>query len=105
MAELSGYKITLPKKRRETLALVVQDLYLQGGDTAKAAFWSGLRPTTPDSLLLLLLGDQIQKSLLQHGPWRLGLGHVTWFRPHYRRFGGGHFPKICTDDLGLSRYT
>lgn len=37
MAELSGYQIQLNPKRRETLELVLNDLYPHGGDTAQAA--------------------------------------------------------------------
>ena len=53
MAELSGYEIKLPEKRRETLALVVNDLFPEGGDLNQALFWSGLRPMTPDSTPLI----------------------------------------------------
>jgi D-amino-acid dehydrogenase len=36
-------------RRRETLEMVVTDLFPGGGDVSKASFWTGLRPMTPDS--------------------------------------------------------
>lgn len=48
MAELSGYNLNLNPKRLATLKKVVNDLYPKGGDLAKATFWTGLRPMTPD---------------------------------------------------------
>ena len=48
MAELDGYNTTLRPARRATLEHVVSDLYPRGGDVARASFWTGLRPMTPD---------------------------------------------------------
>ena len=48
MAELDGYNTTLRPSRRATLEHVVTDLFPKGGDVAKASFWCGLRPMTPD---------------------------------------------------------
>jgi D-amino-acid dehydrogenase len=47
-AELAGYTLRLHEARRKTLAHVVDDLFPAGGDTARAEFWCGLRPMTPD---------------------------------------------------------
>jgi D-amino-acid dehydrogenase len=48
MAELAGFDRALPLRRRETLELVTRQLF-PGGDLARADFWCGLRPMTPDS--------------------------------------------------------
>jgi D-amino-acid dehydrogenase len=48
MAEIAGYDLTLDPRRRETLEMLVNDLYPRGGDLAQATFWTGLRPATPD---------------------------------------------------------
>ncbi|KAF1703231.1 D-amino acid dehydrogenase [Pseudoxanthomonas kaohsiungensis] len=48
MAEVSGYDLSLDPRRRATLEKVVGDLYPKGGDLARAEFWTGLRPATPD---------------------------------------------------------
>ncbi|MDE2299872.1 MAG: D-amino acid dehydrogenase [Burkholderiales bacterium] len=47
-AELAGYTLQLHEARRRTLAHVVTDLFPHGGDVARAEFWCGLRPMTPD---------------------------------------------------------
>ena len=47
-AELAGYSLTLREARRRTLEHVVTDLFPRGGDVARAEFWCGLRPMTPD---------------------------------------------------------
>jgi D-amino-acid dehydrogenase len=47
-AELAGYSTRLREARRETLEHSVRDLFPLGGDLAKATFWTGLRPMTPD---------------------------------------------------------
>jgi len=48
MAEVAGHDLSLNPRRRETLEMVVSDLYPQGGDPVGAEFWTGLRPATPD---------------------------------------------------------
>ena len=47
-AEVSGFDLSLDPRRRATLEKVVGDLYPKGGDLARAEFWTGLRPATPD---------------------------------------------------------
>ncbi|MCG7497411.1 D-amino acid dehydrogenase [Vibrio sp. Of7-15] len=47
-AELAGFNTELPQKRKETIAMVVKDLFPKGGDLNRAEFWTGLRPMTPD---------------------------------------------------------
>ncbi len=82
MAELSGYEIILPEKRRETLALVVNDLFPVGGDLCQVLFWSGLRSMTLDSTPLI--GRTRFRQL------------VPEYRPRY--FG-------CTMSLGSAKLT
>ena len=48
MAEIAGFDLRLDPRRRETLEMITADLYPQGGDLARAEFWTGLRPATPD---------------------------------------------------------
>lgn len=47
-AEISGFSTRLYDARRATLDHSLTDLFPRGGDLAKATFWSGLRPMTPD---------------------------------------------------------
>ncbi len=48
MAEIAGFDLGLNPRRRETLEMIVNDLYPRGGDLPRAEFWTGLRPATPD---------------------------------------------------------
>ncbi len=52
-AELAGYDLHLHPARQRTLEHVVGDLFPRGGDVARAEFWCGLRPMTPDGTPLL----------------------------------------------------
>lgn len=47
IAELNGVDLSLPNQRRDTLEMVVTQLF-PGGDLTRAEFWTGLRPMTPD---------------------------------------------------------
>jgi D-amino-acid dehydrogenase len=68
-AELAGYNLKLREARRQTLNHVVGDLFPHAGDVAKASFWTGLRPMTPDGPPL------VGKSLI--GNLYLNTGHGT----------------------------
>ncbi len=69
MAELSGFDLSLSPRRRETLELVINDLFPGVGPLEKATFWTGLRPMTPDSTPIV--GSSPIKNL-----W-LNTGHGT----------------------------
>src|SRR5690606_10816232 len=69
MAEVGGYDLSLPQRRRDTLEMVVKSLYPDGGDLGKASFWSGLRPSTPDGPPVV--GPTAYRNLL------LNTGHGT----------------------------
>ncbi len=47
-AELAGFDPSIPTARKDTIEMVVRDLFPQGGDFSKAEFWTGFRPMTPD---------------------------------------------------------
>ncbi|RTR05398.1 D-amino acid dehydrogenase [Halomonas nitroreducens] len=68
-AELASYDLSLLEKRRATISMVVQDVFPEGGDVAKAEFWTGLRPMTPDSTPII--------GATKHGNLWLNTGHGT----------------------------
>lgn len=47
-AEVGNYTTSLYDKRRRVLERSLLDLFAAGGDLARAQFWCGLRPMTPD---------------------------------------------------------
>ena len=102
MAELGGFDLRLKQTRRETLELVVNDLF-PGGDVTQATFWTGLRPMTPDSTPII--GKTKFKNLFVN----TGHGTLGWTMS----CGSGkllsdiifnHSPEISTEGLSIARY-
>ena len=102
-AQLSGYDLTLNSGPRRTLEFVVKDLFPHGGDVAKAEFWTGLRPMTPDGTPIL--GETRYRNLLLstgHGTlgWTMaaGTGRVM------ADLLAGKQPDIAIQGLTVARY-
>ncbi|WP_371766046.1 D-amino acid dehydrogenase [Massilia sp.] len=103
MAEIAGYSKVLNPRRRETLELVVNDLFPGGGDVARATFWTGLRPMTPDSTPIV--GATPLKNLFLntgHGTlgWTMACGSASVIAD----LVSGKVPAIHADDLAVFRY-
>lgn len=103
MAEIAGHDLSLNPRRRETLEMITADLYPQGGDLARAEFWTGLRPATPDGTPIV--GATRYRNLF------LNTGHGTlgWTMA----CGSGRLladlmakkrPQISPQGLDISRY-
>ncbi len=102
-AEIAGYDLSLHNSRRETLEHSVVDLFPLGGDVARAEFWSGLRPMTPDGTPIVGASGLANLWLnTGHGTlgWTMacGSGHVI------ADMIGGKTPAIEVHDLGIARY-
>jgi D-amino-acid dehydrogenase len=102
-AEISGYSDKLYEARRATLDHSLTDLYPRGGDTAKATFWCGLRPMTPDGPPVI--------GPTQYGNLHLNTGHGTLGWTMACGSGrvladllSGRKPDIDTAELAISRY-
>ena len=103
MAEIAGYSKVLNPARRETLEMVVNDLFPGAGDTSKAAFWTGLRPMTPDSTPVV--GATPLRNLFVntgHGTlgWTMACGSASVIAD----LVSGKQPHIRADDLAVFRY-
>lgn len=103
MAEIVGFDTGLNPKRRETLEMVVRDLYPNAGAVEQASFWSGLRPMTPDGTPL------VGRSPLSNLYLNTGHGTLGWTMA----CGSGQLladliseksPDIASDDLSIFRY-
>ncbi|RLM26850.1 D-amino acid dehydrogenase small subunit [Brenneria alni] len=103
MAEIVGFDTALNAKRRETLEMVVRDLYPHSGPIEQATFWSGLRPMTPDGTPL------VGRSPLKNLYLNTGHGTLGWTMA----CGAGQLladiisnktPDIQVDDLSVFRY-
>ena len=103
MAELSGFDLSLKAARRATLELVVNDLYPGSGDLARAEFWTGLRPMTPDSTPIV--GRTRYRNLfLNTGHGTLGWTMACGSSKLVADMMTGHRPEISIEGLELSRY-
>ncbi|MBU2011826.1 MAG: D-amino acid dehydrogenase [Gammaproteobacteria bacterium] len=103
MAEIAGHDLSLNPRRRETLEMVVGDLYPQSGDPSDAVFWTGLRPATPDGTPII--GATPYRNLFLntgHGTlgWTMacGSGRVLADLLASKR------PQISTEGLDIFRY-
>ncbi|MCR6663660.1 MAG: D-amino acid dehydrogenase [Luteimonas sp.] len=104
MAEVSGYDLSLRQRRRETLELVVRSLYPDGGDLAKAEFWTGLRPSTPDGPPVIG-ATQYRNLLLNTGHGTLGWTMAAGSARYLADLIDGRTPAIDTEGLDISRYS
>ncbi len=103
MAELDGYSSKLRPSRRETLEHVITDLYPKGGDVAKASFWCGLRPMTPDGPPVI--GQERYDNLyLNTGHGTLGWTMACGSGRVLADLISGRTPEIAVQDLALARY-
>ena len=102
MAELGGFDLRLNPRRRATLEKVTRELF-PGGDFARAEFWTGLRPMTPDSTPLVG-PTPIENLLLNagHGTlgWTMSCGSAQLLADQMM----GVPTAIRTDGLDISRY-
>ena len=103
MAELGGFDLTLDPRRRATLEMVVGELFPGSGDLARAEFWTGLRPMTPDSTPIV--GATAYPELyLNTGHGTLGWTMACGSGRVVADLVTGRQPAIRHHDLGLSRY-
>ena len=103
MAELCGFDLSLPTKRRETLKLVTRDLYPQGGNISQATFWTGLRPATPDGTPII--GEtRINNLYLNTGHGTLGWTMAAGSGRYLSDIIAGDKPEISTEGFAFSRY-
>jgi len=104
MAEIAGFDHRLNPRRRETLEMVVNDLFPGAGDTASASFWTGLRPMTPDGTPIV--GRTGLRNLYLntgHGTlgWTMSCGSAQLLSDII----SARRPAILADDLSVARYS
>jgi D-amino-acid dehydrogenase len=102
-AEISGYSNRLDAARRATLDHSLTDMFPRGGDLAKASFWCGLRPMTPDGPPVI--------GATRYGNLHLNAGHGTlgWTMACgsarvLADLISGRKPDIDASELAISRY-
>ena len=103
-AQLSGFDLALNEGRRRTLEFVVNDLFPRGGDVARAEFWTGLRPMTPDGTPVV--GPTAIPNLgLATGHGTLGWTMAAGTGRLLADWIAGRAPEIDTQGLSIDRYS
>lgn len=102
-AELASYDLSLLEKRRATISMVVRDVFPEGGDIAKAEFWTGLRPMTPDSTPIIG-GTKYSNLWLNTGHGTLGWTMSCGSGHLLADLMAGRRPAIDPNGLDISRY-
>ena len=105
MAELAGFDLSLNPRRRETLEMVLNSLFPNGGDISKSQFWTGLRPMTPDGTPIIGKASEVYNNVwLNTGHGTLGWTMACGSAQVLADLVANQQPEIHSDDLGLSRY-
>lgn len=102
-AELAGYTLKLHEARERTLKHVVSDLFPAGGDVAKAEFWCGLRPMTPDGTPIVG-GTRMDNLYLATGHGTLGWTMAAGTGRVMADLISGRAPAIDMEGLTVERY-
>ena len=103
MAEIAGFDTRLNPRRRETLEMVVNDLFPGAGDTAQASFWTGLRPMTPDGTPIVGRTG-LSNLFLNTGHGTLGWTMSCGSAQLLADLMSAKRPAIPFDDLAVGRY-
>lgn len=103
MAEIAGLNKSLNPRRRETLEMVVSDLFPNGGDVTKSSFWTGLRPMTPDGTPIVG-ATAIRNLYLNTGHGTLGWTMSCGSASVLTDLISGRSPAIAAADLSVLRY-
>ena len=105
MAELAGFDLSLNPRRRETLVMVLNGLFPNGGDVTKSQFWTGLRPMTPDGTPIIGKASEVYNNVwLNTGHGTLGWTMACGSGQLLADVISGQKTAIQSDDLALSRY-
>ena len=105
MAELAGFDLSLNPRRRETLEMVLNGLFPNGGDSSKSQFWTGLRPMTPDGTPIVGIASEMHDNVwLNTGHGTLGWTMACGSGQVLADLMANQKPAIVCDDLALSRY-
>lgn len=103
MAEIAGHDLSLNPRRRETLEMVVGDLFPLGGDPSTAELWTGLRPATPDGTPIIG-GTAYRNLYLNTGHGTLGWTMACGSGRLLADLLANKRTQISTVGLDISRY-
>jgi D-amino-acid dehydrogenase len=100
-AELNGYDRDLNRVRCEAIVRRVEQLFPGAGDTARAQFWTGLRPATPSNVPIIGR-SRLPNLYLNTGHGTLGWTHACGSGRSIARIVAGLAPEV---DFAFTRAT
>ena len=104
-AEVSGYNKRLPQARRETLVHAVRTLFPGAADLdGDLAFWTGLRPNTPDGTPIVGSAGRYRNLWLNIGHGTLGWTMACGSGRLVADLVSDRRPNIPHENLSLARY-
>jgi D-amino-acid dehydrogenase len=92
-AELNGYGRELNQVRCDAIVRRVEQLFPGAGDTARAQFWTGLRPATPSNLPIIGR-SRVPNLYLNTGHGTLGWTHACGSGKSVARIVSGLAPEV-----------
>jgi D-amino-acid dehydrogenase len=102
-AEVGDYRVRLRPARRRPLDRSLTDLFPNGGDPARATFWSGLRPMTPDGPPVIG-ATGLGGLYLNTGHGTLGWTMACGAGRVIADLVAGQTPEIAVEGLSITRY-
>lgn len=100
-AELNGYDCDLNRVRCEAIVKRTEELFPGAGDTQRAEFWTGLRPTTPSNLPIIGR-SKLSNLFLNTGHGTLGWTHSCGSGKSIARIISGLMPEVDFPFAGMN---
>ncbi|WP_395369625.1 D-amino acid dehydrogenase [Komagataeibacter diospyri] len=104
-AELAGYNLRLRRDRRKLLELSFSELFGASADLSQGAYWTGLRPSTPDGTPVIGPAGRFSNLWLNTGHGTLGWTMACGSGRVLADRMSGKRTEIPCLDLSLDRYT
>ena len=101
--EFNGYDTQINEERANSINNIAQSLFPNAGDYAKAEFWTGLRPLTPDCVPIIG-PTNFENLFLNTGHGSLGWTMCAGSAKVLSDIISGRIPEIDISDIGINRF-
>jgi D-amino-acid dehydrogenase len=102
-AEFAGYDVSVTDRRARFIHAKAMELFPDCGDAARAEFWAGLRPSTPDGVPVIGR-TRLANLYLNTGHGTLGWTMACGSGRVVADLVSGKHPEISQDGLGAERF-
>tara|TARA_B110000196_G_scaffold303511_1_gene299417 strand:- start:445 stop:1461 length:1017 start_codon:yes stop_codon:yes gene_type:complete len=101
--EFNGYDTQINEERANSINNIAQSLFPNAGDYAKAEFWTGLRPLTPDCVPIIG-PTNFENLFLNTGHGSLGWTMCAGSAKVLSDIISRRIPEIDINDIGINRF-